>query len=433
MPNIPLATKPIPRLYPKVALPCVVAMVANGTANLLQTVFAAPLGQEAVAALGIVFSALTLLQAVGYAIALGGSTLFSPAYSVGNATEYTLIAQVTVWLDLIAGMVLGGLGFAFAPAFIKGLGATEALLPLCLAYARPLLLSAPFLCGNYAFTGLLRCLGKSTAAMVGLTAGTAVTVGGTYLLFRGFSAGLGGAGWAFLAGQGVSFLILWIWSLNTKELSLGFPKGAAKEFARVPYYGISALIRQGFASLSFILLNRLGTPYGTGVVAAFSFANRITGFCYWALLGWGQGFAPIGGIAFGENNGGRLKQALSFGYKTALGGTCLLSLGVCLLALFQPPYAKWLLLSQGITLPLIPLVVFVTYGFQTIKKPVPATLFSCLRQGVCLIPLFFLLPRFWGVKGLLVAQGVADLVTFLICLVPYHLLFKRKGDIIGKI
>ncbi len=415
-----LESQPIARLYPKIAFPCVVAMVANGTANLLQTVFAAPLGKESVAALGIVFSALTLLQAVGYAIALGGSTLFSPALSTGNATEYAPISQVTVWLDLTAGVVFGGLGFAFAPTLVKWLGATQELLPLCLAYARPLFLSAPFLCGNYALSGLLRCVGKSTAAMVGLTAGTCVTVGATYLLFRGYSVGLTGAGWAFLAGQGVSFCILWVWSVKVKEIFLKFPKHSYTLFARVPYYGISALVRQGFASVSFILLNRLGGKYGTEAVAAFSFANRMTGFCYWALLGWGQGFAPIGGVAFGTKNGKRLKETLSFGYKTALVGMGILGIGICLFAFPANPYTKALLFSQGVTLPLIPLVVFATYGYQTIKKPLAATLLSCLRQGICLIPLLLILPRFWGVKGLLIAQGIADLLTFLVCLIPYR-------------
>ena len=424
-----LATQPIARLYPKIAFPCVVAMVANGTANLLQTVFAAPLGKETVAALGIVFSALTLLQAVGYTVALGGSTLFSPAFSTGNAAEYAPIAQVTVWLDLMAGVVFGGLGFAFAPALVKWLGATQPLLPLCLAYARPLFLAAPFLCGNYALSGLLRCVGKSAAAMVGLTAGTAVTAGGTYLLFRGTSAGIAGAGWAFLAGQGISFGILWIWSVKAKEFSLTFPKRSFFLFARVPYYGISALIRQGFASVSFIVLNRLGSKYGTDAVAALSFANRITGFCYWALLGWGQGFAPIGGYAFGAKNGSRLKEALSFGYKTALGGMGILGIGICIFAFGESPYIKMLLVSQGVTLPLIPLVVFATYGYQTVKKPLPATLLSCLRQGICLIPLLFILPRFWGINGLFLAQGIADLLTFFLCLLPYKRLtscFSRE-------
>ncbi len=427
-----LATAPVARLYPKIALPCVVTMVANGTANLLQTVLAAPLGQESVAALGIVFSALTLLQAVGYAIALGGCTLFSPAFSTENREEYAPVSQATVWLDLTAGVILGALGFAFAPRLVIWLGATESLAPLCLAYARPLFLSAPFLCGNYALSSLMRCVGKSAAAMVGLTAGTAVTVLLTVLLFRGTEAGLGGGGWAFLAGQGVSFGVLWLWCLKAEELSLKFPRKPRNLFTRIPCYGISGLVRQGFASVSFMLLNRFGATYGTETVAALSFANRITGFCYWALLGWGQGFAPIGGIAFGKKDWIRLKTALSFGYKTALLGTGLLGFAICLFAFSQNSQVKVLLLSQGLTLPLTPLAVFVTYGFQTLKKPLPATLLSCLRQGAALIPLLFLLPRFWGVKGLLIAQGVADLITFLACLIPYHLLFRKISGIMGK-
>ncbi len=419
MPNL-LENQPIPRLFPKMALPCVAAMVANGIANLTSTLFATPLGKEAVAAMGIVFSAITLLQAVGYTVALGGTTLFSPALSTENPKEYTPISAVTVWLDLILGCVFGGLAFGFAPLLVKWLGATPALLPLCLAYGKPIFLSAPFVCMNYALSCLLRCVCKSAAAMAGLTIGAGITIGLTPLFFYLFHTGVAGAGWAFLAGQGVSFGILLVCYIKTKEFSLKFPKNHLKLFFSLPKYGISSLVRQGTVSLSLIVLNRLAAGYGQEVMAALSVGSRITNLCYSALLGWGQGFAPLGGYAFGKKDYKRLKHALSYGHKTALWGMAGLGLGVMVYGITTDSYSKLLLISQGLTFPFIPLGVFTAYGYQTIKKPLVATLISCLRQGICYLPLLFLLPRFLGVTGLLIAGSIADVTAFVLCLLPYR-------------
>ena len=93
------------------------------------------------------------------------------------------------------------------------------------------------------------------------------------------------------------------------------------------------------------------------------------------------------------------------------------------------PYSNLCLYSQALSLPFIPLGVLTTMAYQSVKRPLVATLLSGLRQGLCFIPLLFVLPLFLEEKGLIITQGVADLLTFLLAFYPYvrlKLAFRRR-------
>ena len=53
---------------------------------------------------------------------------------------------------------------------------------------------------------------------------------------------------------------------------------------------------------------------------------------------------------------------------------------------------------------------------QTIRKSVRATLLSSARQGLFFMPLIFILPHFFGLKGVEMCQAVSDLLTFVLAI-----------------
>ena len=52
--------------------------------------------------------------------------------------------------------------------------------------------------------------------------------------------------------------------------------------------------------------------------------------------------------------------------------------------------------------------------FQAVGKPVHAVISSMIRDIVCFIPLVILLPRFFGVEGILFAAPAADLIAMIV-------------------
>ena len=117
-----LGEMPLSRLIPKLALPTVVSMVITGVYNMADAYFAARLSTAAAGAVGIVFSVFSLLQAAGYTVALGGSTLISRLLGEGNEKEAARVSVATFWMACAVGLLLGGAGFALTPGLVSLLG-----------------------------------------------------------------------------------------------------------------------------------------------------------------------------------------------------------------------------------------------------------------------------------------------------------------------
>jgi Na+-driven multidrug efflux pump len=61
--------------------------------------------------------------------------------------------------------------------------------------------------------------------------------------------------------------------------------------------------------------------------------------------------------------------------------------------------------------------------FQAVRKPVHSILLSLSRQAIILVPALIILPKFFGLDGILYAGPVSDLIAFVITvpLLVYHL------------
>ena len=62
--------------------------------------------------------------------------------------------------------------------------------------------------------------------------------------------------------------------------------------------------------------------------------------------------------------------------------------------------------------------------YQALGAYEKATLISALRQGVCFIPLVFILPRMYGVDGVASVQAAADVLAGIVSV--FYLLYTNE-------
>ena len=70
---------PIPRLVLTLAAPTVVSMLVSSIYNMADTFFVSQLGTSASGAVGVVFSLMAIIQAVGFTLGMGSGSIISPA------------------------------------------------------------------------------------------------------------------------------------------------------------------------------------------------------------------------------------------------------------------------------------------------------------------------------------------------------------------
>ena len=189
--------------------------------------------------------------------------------------------------------------------------------------------------------------------------------------------------------------------------------------------GTPSLCRQGLASLATIFLNRTAGFYGDAAIAGMSIVSRISMFAYSALLGFGQGFQPVCGFNYGAGKNERVLEAFWFCVKYAF--LFLLVVGAAgfvfapdLVALFRKDDLDVIAVGtvalryQIIALPLSSWIVLCNMMLQSIGKGLKASIVASARQGLCFIPLIFILPHFLGLFGVEICQAVADVLTLVI-------------------
>ena len=72
-----MAHSPISHIIPKLAAPTIVSMLISSIYNMADTFFVSQLGTSASGAVGVIFSAMSIIQALAFMIGMGTGNFYS--------------------------------------------------------------------------------------------------------------------------------------------------------------------------------------------------------------------------------------------------------------------------------------------------------------------------------------------------------------------
>ena len=421
-----LLREPVSRVIPRLAIPTIISMLVTNIYNMADTFFVSQIGTSASGAVGVIFSAMGIIQAVAFTIGMGSGTNVSQALGAGDEERAQQFVSVAFFTAFAVGVLLAALGLANLDALVRFLGATETIAPYARDYATYILYAAPFMMCSFVMNNHLRFEGLATYAMVGITTGGLLNIVLDPLLIFGLGLGTAGAAIATAISQLVSFTILLLMTnLRADAISISLRRFAPslRIYGRILYNGVPSLGRQGIASISTILLNTTAGAYGDAAIAAMSIVSRFVLFINSSVIGFGQGFQPVCGFCYGAGKYKRVREAFWFCVKVAtvillvLGGISML-LSEPIITAFRRDDAQVIAIGtlalrlQLVTLPLWGFIVMSNMFTQSIGYGVRATIISISRQGLFLIPALLILPRMLGLLGIQCAAPISDLCAF---------------------
>ena len=416
---------PVSRVIPQLAIPTIISMLITSIYNMADTFFVSQLGTSASGAVGVIFSAMAIIQAVAFTIGMGSGTNVSQALGAGDEEKAQRYVSTAFFTAVAVGAVLAAAALLNIDWLVRFLGATETIAPYAKDYATYIFYAAPFMMGSLAMNNLLRFEGLSIYGMVGITTGGILNMVLDPLLIFGFGLGTSGAAIATAISQFVSFTILLIMT-NTKDAAISIhPRNfrpTARMYGRIFYMGLPSLGRQGIASVSTILLNNAAGLYGDAAIAAMSIVSRFIMFINSTVIGFGQGFQPVCGYCYGAGRYSRVREAFTFCVKVS---TIILLVLSAVSFLFARPIitvfrrddplvieiGTFALRAQLLTLPLWGFITMSNMFTQSIGYGVRATIIATARQGIFLIPALLILPPLLGLRGIQIAAPVSDVLT----------------------
>ena len=430
---------PVGKLITTLSIPTIISMLVTSIYNMADTFFVSKLGTSASGAVGIVFSVMAIIQAIGFTFGMGSGSWISRLLGAKEEEAAKEVAATGFYSAIFLCTLMSVVGEWKMDDLMRILGASDTILPYARAYARYILLAAPIMASSFVLNNILRSEGHAKFAMIGITTGGILNVILDPIFIFAFQMGISGAAVATALSQMVSFLILlsyFVMHKTTTRLGIHRIAKNPKIYFQIVKNGLPSFSRQGLASIASIMLNKQAMIYGDAAVAAMAIVTKIFQMMFSVLIGFGQGYQPVVGFNYGAGIMERVKKAMKFTLKV---GTIGMATAAVVLFVTAPHLLKLFisddpavmeigtmaLRAQAISMPLLPVGVVANMTFQSIGKAWRATMMSAMRQGIFFLPLIFILPAFWGLYGVVSTQAVSDLLTAFAC-APFLVRFYKN-------
>jgi putative MATE family efflux protein len=285
---------------------------------------------------------------------------------------------------------------------------------------------------------VIRAEGKPKFAMYAMMIPAVLNIILDVVFIKLFNWGMWGAGLATsISFASCGLYILYFFLSSKSELKI-IPKNFKLDFKivrEIIELGGVSIVRQGAISILMIVLNYSLFTYGGEIsISIFGIINRVMMFSLSPVLGVSQGFLPVAGYNIGAEKNERVKETIK---KAIWFGSILGTIIFIGIVIFKEEII-WIFTNDATLLAKTPnamLVVFLVTPivtmqligsayFQAAGKALPALFLTLLKQGIFLIPLAYVLPKFYGIDGVWWSFPIADVLSTIITV----LILKREVD-----
>lgn len=422
-----LTHEPVGKLLFQMSVPTIIVMLVSNIYSMADTFFVSRLGNDNLtASVGIVFSFMAVVQAVGFLFGHGSGNYISRCLGRKDYKKAETMAATGLILSVFFGVVLMLISLVFLQplAGLLGAGVSKELMNSSVEYLRIIIYAVPFMLGSLTLNNQLRLQGSARDGMIGMAAGMLLNTILDPILIFNFHLSVTGAGLATLCGQVISFFLLLFMSFRNGNVAPRIRNFKMnKSYLRQIFGGgMPNLLRQGIAGVAGILLNWAAGVYTESAIAAFTVTNRICMVGFAIVIGMGQGFQPICGYNYGALEYKRVKQAFYCCLRAMTIFLIIVFIGLqvgapALMGCFSKDASVIdigvrTLRYQCVSIVFLGYYTLVGMLLQNIGRFKQAAMVSAARQLLFFVPFILILPKLFGLTGVMLAQPSADICAF---------------------
>jgi len=274
-----LTEEPVSRVISHLAVPCIISMLVTAFYNMADTFFVGMLrSNAATGAVGVVFSMMAVIQAVGFFFGHGSGNFISRELGRRNTDSASNMAATGFFSALFTGLLICVFGEIFLTPLAAFLGSSPTILPYAKDYLRVILIGAPWMTASLVLNNQLRFQGNAIYGTIGIASGAVLNIGLDPLLIFVFDLGVAGAAWATILSQGVSALLCLVYMLKkfpilrTGRADWAWHGPMVRRLARM---GIPTALSNSVTAIGCMILQVTINGFGSTVVAAYTAASKV--------------------------------------------------------------------------------------------------------------------------------------------------------------
>ena len=298
------------------SIPMILEMMMESLFGIVDVFFVARLGPDSVATVGFTESLLTIV--FGVAIGLSMATTAFVARRIGekDAEGAADGAVQAIGLGLVLAAVFGAIGFFEAPALLRLMGASPAILANA-RYTQLVLSGSAAIFLLFLINAIFRGAGDPSLAMRSLWIANAFNIVLDPCLINGWGPfprlGVFGAAVATTTGRSIGVLFqIWELSRPGNRIAIRRPQLRLKPaiMIRLLRVSITGMIQFLIVTASFLGLVRIISMFGSVAVAGYTIAIRLIIFTILPSWGFSNAAATLVGQSLGASKPQRAETAV---------------------------------------------------------------------------------------------------------------------------
>lgn len=454
-----LGREPVGKLMGKYAVPCIISLLVGALYNIVDQIFianASYLGSYGNAANTVVFPLTVIALAIAVMIGDGCCAFVSLSLGSDKPGDAGKSMGNSILLTLVSGIMLCAVYLLFSGPILEmfGAGVNQETYRCSQEYFFWITLGIPFYMFGQAMNPIIRSDGSPQYAMLSTLAGAVINIVLDPVFIFVLRWGMMGAAVATVAGQIVTAALA-VWYLchtKTVRLSAGDFRPAVRIIGRTLALGVCSLLSQISLVAAMAAINNMIRKYGAVdpvfgqaryaqiPMAVVGIVMKFFQIVISIVVGMAAGCIPIVGYNMGAGETGRVRELFTklLAAETAVGAVALLLvelfpaglIGIFGAANESAYYTSFAVRAFRVYLCMVVLACVNKAAFiflQAMGKAAASTMLSMVREIVFGVGFALLLPRSYGLDGVLFSMPVSDVLTFVISVIVIVSTYRQLG------
>ena len=421
------------KLMRRFAVPCTISLLVGALYNIVDQIFIGwGVGYLGNGATSVVFPLTVLALGLAVMIGDGACSFVSICFGRQKPADANRAVGNAVTLSVLTGLAVMTLYYVFREPLLALFGATQANLPYARDYFAWIAAGIPIYVFGQAINPIVRSDGSPKFAMACMLAGALTNVVGDPIAIFVCKGGVVGAAIATVLGQLVTAGMS-VWYLcHTKILRLepadfrlsGRILGAILPLGLCSFLAQISLVIAMAATNSMLVKYGAQSEYGADIpLTVLGIVMKVFQIIISITIGMAAGCIPIVGYNYGAKRFDRCRGVLwrLMAAELVLGAVSLVitqCFPLQLISIFGSEdalYRQFAVLAFRVYLCMLPLATVNKAAFifmQALGRPAESAGLSFFREVLLAVPLVMLLPKAFGLMGVLYSMPAADILTF---------------------
>lgn len=436
-----MGVMPVNKLLITMSLPIMASMLIQALYNVVDSMFVAQIGEDALTALSLAFPVQNLMIGVATGTGVGMNALLSRSLGEKDNEKVNRASTNGVALSLLASVLFILFGIFGSRAFFAVQTDNTMIVEYGTQYISICTIGSVFLYMSIIFERLMQATGKTVYSMYTQGVGAIVNIVLDPILIFTFDLDVIGAALATVIGQAVScFVGIYLNHRFNPEISLSFKgfKFHGETVKRIYAVGIPSIVMVGIGSvMNFSLNNMLINFFSTTAAAVLGVYYKIQSFAFMPLFGMNNGVIPIIAYNYGAGKRKRITKCISL---AVIYATAIMMVAIAVFQIFPKELllmfdASPQMLSIGIPAFRTISIHYVFAGFciaigsvfQAFGKGMLSLIVSICRQLLVLLPAAYLLAVLFtdNINMFWLCFPIAEVISLIVSAICYVFIYKK--------